>query len=198
MKLAVLSDVHDNAHNLVLALEQINKMQDIKQIYFLGDFCGAAIANLFCSSTIPVYAIWGNNDGDKCLITKFAAKPDTNLEVGFDTYDVVEIDGKKLFLTHFPMLAKPMARSGDFDAVFYGHNHLKNKERIGDCLVLNPGEVGAYKTGKPSFAIYDTITNDAEIIDIVKGITTNTELSKKKFKEIQYEFNKQKGHQLGE
>ncbi len=197
MKIAILSDVHDNAHNLVLALDQIVSYGNIEKIYFLGDFCGAAIANLFCSSPVPVFAIWGNNDGDKCLITKFAANPETNLEVGFETYDILEIDGKKIFLTHFPLLAKSMARSGDFDAVFYGHNHTKNKELIGDCLVLNPGEVGSYKTGLGTFAIYDTQTNDAQIIEIKDGITTNTTLSKEKFKKISYEFNKQKGHQLG-
>lgn len=196
MKIAILSDVHDNAHNLVLALEQVTSYGDVEKIYFLGDFCGAAIANLFCSSTIPVYAIWGNNDGDKSMITKFACDPSTNLEVGFDTYDVVEIDGRKLFLTHYPLLAKPMARSGDFDAVFYGHNHIKNKERINDCLVVNPGEVGAYKTSESTFAIYDTKTNDAKIVKINESITTNTPLSKEKFKNISYEFNKLKSHKM--
>ena len=196
MKIAILSDVHDNAHNLVLTLEKINERSDIEKIYFLGDFCGAAIANLFCSSTTPVYAIWGNNDGDKCMITKFACNPDNNLEVGFDTYDIVEVDGRKIFLTHFPLLAKPMARSGDFDAVFYGHNHLKYKDTINDCLLMNPGEIGGYKTGTCTFAIYDTTTNDAEIISVDSAITTNTELSKEKFKQISYEFNKLKTHKM--
>ena len=120
----------------------------------------------------------------------------SNLEMGFDIFDTFEIDGKKLFLTHYPLIAKSMAKSGDFDAVFYGHNHLKNKEMVGNCLLLNPGEVGAYKTSKPTLAIYDTKTNDAEILDIPNSITTNTEISQKKFKDISYEFNKLKGHFL--
>ncbi|MDA3836438.1 MAG: metallophosphoesterase [Nanoarchaeota archaeon] len=195
MKIAIISDVHDNAHNLVLALELIYKTE-AEKIYFLGDFAGAAIANLLVSSKLPVFAIWGNNDGDKALITKFSFKEESNLEIGFDNYDKVEVDGRNLFLTHYPMIAKSMAKSSDYDAVFYGHNHLKHKEMIGDCLLLNPGEVGAYKTGKPTFAIYDTKTNDAEIIDIPNSITTNTELAQRKFKEISYEFNKLKGHSL--
>ena len=195
MKVAIISDVHDNAHNLVLALEKINNYGDIKKILFLGDFAGAAISALLCSSPIPVFAIWGNNDGDKSLITKFSLKEDSNMEVSFETYDILEIDDKKIFMSHFPMLAKSMAKSGDFDAVFYGHNHLKNKEMIGKCLVLNPGEIGAYKTGLATFAIYDTKTNDAEIIEIEGSITTNTEESKKKFESIKYKFSKQKGHE---
>ena len=196
MKIAIIADIHDNAHNLVLALKKIYSYKDVEKIIFLGDFAGAAIAGLLCSSTVPVFAIWGNNDGDKALISKFAYKEGSNLEVGFDTFDILEIGNRKIFLTHYPLLAKPMAKSGEFDAVFYGHNHLKNKERIGDCLVMNPGEIGAYKTGKASFAIYDTETNDAEIIEIENCITANTEESKKKFEEIKYKFNQLKGHQL--
>lgn len=146
------------------------------------------------SSKLPVFAIWGNNDGDKALITKFSFKENSNLKIGFDNFDIYEIENKKIFLTHYPLIAKSMAKSKDYDAVFYGHNHLKHKEMINDCLLLNPGEIGAYKTGKPTFAIYDTKTNDAEIIEIPNAITTNTKESKAKFKEIGYEFNKLKGH----
>jgi len=194
MKIAVLGDVHDNAHNLVLALHKIRNYK-VEKILFLGDFAGAAIAGLLKSSEVPVFAIWGNNDGDKALITKMSLEKDSNLEVGFATYDIVELDGRKVFLTHFPIIAKSMAKSGEFDAVFYGHNHTKNKEKINDCIVVNPGEIGAYKTAEASFAIYDTKTNDVEIVSVENSITTNTEESKKKFKEIEYEFNKQKGHQ---
>ena len=195
MRVAIISDIHDNAHNLVQALELIEK-SDVEKIVFLGDFVGAAIANLLVSSTIPVYAIWGNNDGDKALITKFSLGKDSNLEIGFDIFDSIEIGDRRVFLSHYPMIAKSMAKSGDFDAVFYGHNHLKNKEMVGDCLLLNPGEIGAYKTGGATFAIYDSDNNDAEIVEVPNTITTNTEESKKKFEKIKYEFNKLKGHKL--
>jgi uncharacterized protein len=59
MKIAIISDVHDNAHNLVQALEAIYE-RDVEKIIFLGDFAGAAIANLLVSSKVPVFAIWGN------------------------------------------------------------------------------------------------------------------------------------------
>ena len=195
MKIAIIADVHDNAHNLVLTLEKINNYGNIKKILFLGDFCGAAVSKILCASPIPVFSIWGNNDGDKYLITKFSLEKNSNMEIGFGTYDSIEIDNKKIFLTHFPFLAKSMAKSGDYDAVFYGHNHLKIKERINNCLVLNPGEIGAYKTGLSTFAIYDTKTNNAEIIELENSITTNTELSKEKFKDIKFTFNKQRGHE---
>ena len=194
MKIAIISDIHDNAHNLVMALDQI-KEYNVEQIIFLWDFCGAAIAGMLSSSPVKVTAIFGNNDGDKAMITKFCYKEWSNLEIGFDVFDKITIDNREIFLSHYPMLAIPMAKSWDFDAVFYGHNHLKNKEIIWDCLVLNPGEVGAYKTWIATFAIYDTTANNAEIVEIKNSITANTKQAQEKFKEIDYEFNKQKGHQ---
>ncbi len=194
MKIAVIADIHDNAHNLVMALDQI-KNHNVEEIIFLWDFCGAAIAWILCASPVKVRAIWWNNDWDKSLITKFSLKEWSRLEIGFDVFDTIEIDNRKIFLSHYPMLAKSMGKSWDFDAVFYGHNHLQNKEFIWDCLVMNPGEIGAYKTWISNFAIYDTKTNDAEIIKVNNSITTNTQESQAKFKEIEYTFNKQKGHE---
>lgn len=37
MKIGVISYIRDNAHNIVMALEEISKT-DVGQIYFLGDF----------------------------------------------------------------------------------------------------------------------------------------------------------------
>jgi len=87
-----------------------------------------------------------------------------------------------------------MAKSGDYDAVFYGHNHIKNKERIADCLVLNPGEISAHKTGEATFAIYDTKTNDAEIFSLSKSISIGTDAAKERLKSIGFKYNKSKGH----
>lgn len=195
MKIGVIADIHDNAHNAVLALDLLVK-EDVQKILFLGDFCGAAISKILLASPIPIFAIWGNNDGDKTVITKFSLEDGSNLEVSFGTYDILEISGRKFFLTHFPLIAKSMAKSGDYDAVFYAHDHLKNKERVNNCLVLNPGEVGAYKTGVGTYAIYDTETNDADIYEIDHGITTNSDITKKKFEDIKFTFSQQKSHKL--
>ena len=68
-----------------------------------------------------------------------------------------------------------MARSGDFDVIFYGHDHIYNIEKIGDCLVVNPGEISAHKTGKATFAIYVTKTNEVEIIILKNSINVKTQ-----------------------
>jgi len=144
MRIAIISDIHENFHNLVLFLHEAEKLE-IDKIIFLGDFMNNGIAKLLAASSIPVFAIRGNNDGDKANLMRTAMSPGSNLEIGMDTFDTIDIEktsvphsGRKIFLTHYPMLAKPMAKSGDFDAVFYGHDHKANLDKIGNCTIVNP------------------------------------------------------------
>lgn len=195
MKIAIISDIHDNFHNLILVLEKIKENQDIKKIIFLGDFINNGVAKILAGSNIPVQAIWGNNDGDKSAITKTSLSPQSNMTIADNVYDSLEIEGRKIFITHYPDLAKPMAKSGEFDAVFYGHNHIKNQDKIGDCLVVNPGEVSGHKNSQISFAIYDTDKNEAEIIEVEGGVFVKNKEVEEYLSEIGFEFSKSKGHQ---
>ena len=195
MKIAIISDIHENFHNLIQAFKKIEQ-EKCEQIIFLGDFMNNGIAKIVASSKIPVFAIWGNNDGDKAAITKTALNRNSNLTISDGIYDFVEFGGKKLFLTHYPDLAKPMAKSGEYNAVFYGHNHLKSKELIGECLMLNPGEISAHKTGEATLAIYDTGNNDADIIKIDNTITLLTDDVEEYLKKCDFEFNKSKRHRV--
>jgi len=118
MKIAIIADIHDNFHNLVLTLKII-KEKEVEQIIFLGDFINNGIAGTLAASKIPVFAVFGNNDGDKAAIVKTSLDHKSNLKMSGNTYDFLEFDGKKIFITHHPELAEPMAKSGEYDAVFY-------------------------------------------------------------------------------
>ena len=60
--------------------------------------------------------------------------------------------------------ARGFVASGQCDAAFFGHTHEFYEERIGDALVLNPGELLGLK-GRPSFCVYDTETRQYERIE---------------------------------
>ena len=195
MKIAIVSDSHDNFHNLTLFFNDVVN-HNVEKILFLGDFINAGIAKHFAHFQIPTFAIFGNNDGELVGITKVALKEGSNLEVGFSTFDILEIDGRKLFLTHYPILARPMAKSKDFDAVFYGHNHLKHQEMIGNCLMLNPGEISAHKTKIASYAVYDTKTNSAQIYELNDSITVKTDKVVEFREKNKLNNNSEKHHQV--
>lgn len=175
MKIAIISDIHENFHNLILALEEIER-QNCEQILCLGDLMNAGIAKVLSCSTIPVFMIWGNNDGEKAEITKVAHYKGSNLSVSLNTYDFLEIDNRKIFISHYDDLAIPMANSGLYEAVFFGHTHISSFQKENETWVVNPGEISAHKTGIASLAIYDTGTNDVNIVELKNSITLKTEL----------------------
>lgn len=88
-----------------------------------------------------------------------------------------------------------MAKSGDFDAVFYGHSHKKHIDKVNDCIIVNPGEISSHRTSTASFAIYDTTKNDVEIIELENIICVNTEDAKKYRNEKQIKPPNSKTHE---
>ena len=72
---------------------------------------------------------------------------------------------RKVAVMHYPELAIPIAESGEFDLVVYGHTH-EIDVRKGRSLLLNPGETGGWTTGKPTVSIVDLETLEATIHDL--------------------------------
>lgn len=178
MKIAILSDIHENFHNLLRALE-IGREQGIEHILCLGDLINPGIAKTLATCGTPVNCIWGNNDGDKVLITRFALADDSEMVMSDKTYDFVMLDGKKIFMSHYTELARPMAKSGEYDLVCYGHDHQKFYDQEGACHIVNPGELSGHLTGVVSFAIYDTAADDVQFFEIDDAVIVRTELMKK-------------------
>jgi len=155
MKIAVLSDIHDNIWNLEQALNAV-KTSGAERLFFLGDFCApftlAQIADGFAG---PVDAVFGNNDGDPFLLTTIAGKYSHVTLHG--QLAELEVGGLAIALNHYPDIARGLARSGQYDAVFSGHDHKKYVETHGTCLWANPGEVMG-RFGEPSWGLFDTET----------------------------------------
>lgn len=72
---------------------------------------------------------------------------------------------KQIAVNHYPEIARPLAESGKYDAVFYGHDHISHMELIDKALLLNPGEVMG-RFGKSTFAWYDTEKGSGEIVEV--------------------------------
>lgn len=176
MKIAIISDIHDNIINLNLFFEQV-KVYNVEKIIFLWDLSSTSTAKILSKSKIPIYWIFWNNNWDIFRMKYFLNE---NFKHGTKTFDFLEIDSRKIFISHYNELAIPMAKSWDFDAVFYWHNHLKYKWKVWNCLVVNPWEIVANRTWIASFAVYDTKTNDAEVIDIKNSISLNPKYYKNK------------------
>jgi putative phosphoesterase len=56
--------------------------------------------------------------------------------------------------------------SKGFDVILYGHTHEVKIEHRFRSIIVNPGELCGYLTGKPTMAILDTETKKVEILNI--------------------------------
>lgn len=161
MKVAVMSDSHDNIWNLERALK---RAQGADALVFCGDLCAPFSLKMLADGfTGPIHALRGNNDGDVALLLRVAGQ---SAHVRFYTEALAELDlgGRKIAVAHYAHLANAVAPSGKYDAVFFGHTHRQVKRWEGPTLLLNPGEVMG-RFGTPTIALYDTETRDAEIVE---------------------------------
>ncbi|MGD0576538.1 MAG: metallophosphoesterase [Candidatus Staskawiczbacteria bacterium] len=146
MKIAIVSDTHNNWANFKKAIEWIKK-EKIQLILHCGDISSREMiddAKKFFDGEIKF--VKGNADWEMDLPEKMEMEP----------------DGKKIGMVHFPDQAKKMAQSGKYDLVFYGHTHRAWDEKVGNCHMINPGEL-AGQFYKPTFAVYDTATGNMEL-----------------------------------
>ena len=86
----------------------------------------------------------------------------TNLKI-FSGAGEAEFSGKKVAFVHFPEEAKKMAQSEKYKFVFYGHTHKPWEEKVGDCLLINPGNVANIRY-PATFAVWDTENDRIKLI----------------------------------
>ena len=160
MKVAILSDVHDNIWKLETLLESL----EADTLIFCGDFCApftlAQIAEGFAG---PVHVVFGNNDGDQFLLSRVAGNhPHVVLHGDFAE---LELAGRQVAVTHYPQIGEALARGGVYDLVCHGHSHERVVEQVGKTLRVNPGEVMG-RFGLSTYALYDTTLGQAQIVEV--------------------------------
>ncbi len=164
MKIGIISDIHDQLDNLKWAVEKMQELK-VQQVFALGDYSSPYIVERLGLVGVSVVAVWGNNDGDQVAMFK-AVQDDPNNSIHFKkgTFAEVEYDGKKYFLTHYPLLAENAAMSGKYKATFHGHTHKQRSEILNNTPIINPGKLATYPDDIFSFAIYDTESSVVEFI----------------------------------
>jgi len=166
MYIAVLSDSHDHIWNLEKVVNEIK--HTTKAVIFCGDLIAPFSSQILSQTNLPTYICLGNNDEDHIGLQKMGGKKFTWFHLSQE-FGEIELDHKKIAFCHYPRLAELLAQSGQHHAVFFGHTHEVKNKKIGNTLLLNPGSICGINAGKPapaSYAIYDTSTNSAKIINL--------------------------------
>ena len=158
MRIAVLSDIHDNIWNLESALVQL---EGADVLLCCGDLCAPfSLKQIQDSFPGPVHVVLGNNDGDPLLLAQIATQRE-KVHLHQPLVEL-ELNGRKIAVAHYPQIGRALAASGQYAAVFSGHTHRPRTQQLGGTLWVNPGEVMG-RFGEPSFGLYDTVTGQLEI-----------------------------------
>ncbi|NLT42788.1 MAG: metallophosphoesterase family protein [Anaerolineae bacterium] len=163
MKLAVISDIHDNVWKLSGVLANIRE-DGAQTLIVCGDLCAPFTLQTIAEGfTGPIEVVFGNNDGDHFLLTRVAGRhPHVTLH---GQYAELKLDGALVAVTHYSEIGRRLTTAGAFAAVFYGHSHRAETVRHGSCLGLNPGEVMG-RLGRSSYGWYDTASGEGGIHDL--------------------------------
>lgn len=165
MLIGAISDTHDNLPQIEIAIKYLNN-QKVELVLHAGDYVAPFVIPKFKQLNCKLVGVFGNNDGDHELLKKRFSET-TNCAL-HERFASVEIEGYKIALLHGDEteLLKALVDSEHFNAIIHGHSHMKGIQTKGKTIVINPGELCGYLTGKSTLAILDTKKHQAEITQL--------------------------------
>ena len=159
MLIGIISDTHDHLDAMAKAVTKLNELK-VELVIHCGDFISPFVVRELGKLNCKLIGVFGNNDGDKYTLTeKFSG-------LGFELHDgphTLEIEGLRFLVLHGYRspemtinIAHKLAETGKYDVVAYGHTHRPEQQKIGETLVLNPGEVCGYLSHVSTIMVLDT------------------------------------------
>jgi uncharacterized protein len=165
MLIGAISDTHDNLPLIEKVVQALNE-QKVGLVLHAGDYVAGFVVPKLAKLNCPLIGVFGNNDGDQELLKKRFSE--TNNCTIHDRFTQITIESYRIALLHGheTELLNAIVDSGYFDAVIHGHSHNLSIEQKGKTLSINPGELCGYLTGKSTVVIFDTIKQQARIIEL--------------------------------
>lgn len=157
MRIAIISDIHDNIPNLEKCLQWCNKNQ-IDEIICCGDVTnGDTIKYLSENFKNNIHIIRGNAD----IYYEEELEYYPNL-INHGRYGKFVMEGFKIGLCHEPEFFKQTNEMCTCSLVFYGHTHRPHIQRKDNTQFVNPGTLsGMFQMA--TFAVWDV---DAKKIEL--------------------------------
>lgn len=165
--IGIISDSHDNLGAIRKAVEFFND-NEVKAVLHAGDLVSPFTARVFEKLKSKLYVVFGNNDGDKVMLTK--SFEDIGATICGD-FGKLTVDSLHIALLHGTneALVKALAKSEDFDVIIRGHTHDPGITVIKGTLLINPGECSGVLSGKATVATLGTANLNVEITELKMG-----------------------------
>ncbi len=129
--LVAISDTHIPLETHALPKELMAVLENADVIVHTGDFINISVLQMLRELGPPVYAVYGNLDGDALRreLPEMRAEPIAGYEVG-----MIHGWGPPTRLAE-----RVRRRFGEIDLILYGHSHIPMIDTIDGALVVNPG-----------------------------------------------------------
>jgi hypothetical protein len=165
MLIGLIADTHDNLPQIDKAIRRLNE-ENVELVLHAGDYIAPFVIPHFKELKAKLIGVFGNNDGDHELLRKrFSENEKLDIRGNFAE---ITTDNLKIALLHGSEkeLLKSLIESGSFGVVVHAHTHNAETYRKGETLVVNPGEVCGYLSGKSTIAVLDSSKLEARILEI--------------------------------
>jgi putative phosphoesterase len=165
MLVGLIADTHDRLPMVDKAVKKLNE-ENVELVLHAGDYVAPFVIPKFKKLRAKLIGVFGNNDGDRELLKKRFSEHE-ELEIRGNFAEIV-LDGLKIALLHGneEELLMTLINGESFDVVVHGHTHKAEVYRKGKTLVVNPGEVCGYLTGKSTVALLDIDKREAKVIEL--------------------------------
>ncbi|MDD2354082.1 MAG: YfcE family phosphodiesterase [Patescibacteria group bacterium] len=165
MKIAIISDSHDNLDNLKICFSIIKK-EKIKKIICCGDVCSLDTLKFISTNFLgEIFLVTGNAETYQ---EKDLKKIKNITYQGLLGY--IKINNLNIGFCHKPTELKELQLKAKtkLDFIFYGHTHKPWLEKKLNTFLANPGNVAGIFY-QPTFALLNTINKKLELKLIVKA-----------------------------
>jgi len=165
MLIGLISDTHDNLPLVEKAVKQLND-EKVELVLHAGDYVSPFVIPKFKALNCKLIGIFGNNDGDHEFLRK-RFNETQNCEIR-GKFAEISINGFTIALLHGDdtELLNALINHANFDAIVHGHSHANVAQKSNKTIVVNPGEVCGYLTGKATIAVLDTEKKTVKILQI--------------------------------
>ena len=165
MLIGLMADTHDNLPMVDKAIRKLNEL-NVELVLHAGDYVSPFVIPRFKELRPKLMGVFGNNDGDHDLL-KARFSENEKLELR-GTFAELAVDNMKIALLHGSdkELLKSLIDGESLDVVVHGHTHNAEVYRKGQTLIVNPGEVCGYLSGKTTIAILDTTRREATLTEL--------------------------------
>lgn len=156
MKIAIISDIHDNLANLKKALDWC-RGNGISRLICCGDLTNSdSLAFLAGNFPGQIYLVEGNVE-----LYEEKEIPSYKNIIFLGKSGIINLDKKVIGVCHEPRMVEELKKKSQYDIIFFGHTHKPWIDQKG-VRTVNPGTLGGVFQ-KATFAVWDSQSDELEL-----------------------------------